>query len=49
VCRRKRSRPREAERQQLRDQEILAFLEHAEGLEERAAALRAQARQHLRT
>jgi hypothetical protein len=49
ACRRKRSRQREAERQQLRDQEVLALLEFAERFEARAAALRAQACQHLRT
>ena len=46
-CRRGRSRQRGAERQQLRDQEVLAFLEHAERLEARAAELRAQARKRL--
>ena len=44
-----RSRQRVAERQQLRDQEVLALLEHAERLEARAAALRAEACQLLRT
>ena len=48
-CRRERSRQRVAERQQLRDQEVLALLEHAERLEARAAALRAEACQLLRT
>ena len=47
ACRRKRSRQRDAERQQLRDAEVLALLEHAERLEERATELRARARQHL--
>jgi len=47
ACRRKRGRDRLAERQQLRDQEVLALLEHAERLEGRVAETRAQARQHL--
>jgi hypothetical protein len=47
ACRRKRSRQRAAERQQLRDQEVLALLEHAERLEAPAAAPRAQACKHL--
>jgi hypothetical protein len=37
------------ERQQLRDSEVQALLEHAERLEARAAELRAKARRHLRT
>jgi hypothetical protein len=48
ACRGRRGREREAERQQLRDAELLALLEHAERLEERAAELRARARQQLR-
>jgi hypothetical protein len=40
------SRQREAERQQRRDQEVLALLDHAGRLEARAAALRAQACKH---
>jgi hypothetical protein len=35
------------ERLQLRDQEILALLDHAERLEARATELRAQARRRL--
>jgi predicted nucleic acid-binding Zn ribbon protein len=46
-CRRERSRQRVADRQQLRDQEVLALLARAETLEARAAELRAQARKHL--
>jgi hypothetical protein len=49
ACRRKRSRQREAEGREIRDREVLALLEHAERLEERAAELRAQACQHMRT
>jgi len=47
ACRRERSRQRVAERQQLRDAEVLALLEHAERLEGRAAELRGQARRRL--
>jgi len=49
ACRRRRGREREAERQQLRDSEVLALLEHAERLEARAAELRSQACRQLRT
>ena len=48
-CRAALSRRGQAERQQLRDQEALALLEHAERLEERAAELRARARRQLAT
>ena len=48
-CRAALSRRGQAERLQLRDAEVLALLEHAKRLEERAAELRARARQHLRT
>jgi hypothetical protein len=47
ACRRERSRRRLVERQELRDREVLAMLEHAERLEGRAAELRAQARRRL--
>ena len=47
-CRAALTRQRKTERQERRDGEILALLEHAERLEARAAALRAQAFQHLR-
>lgn len=42
--RRERSRRREAEGRQIRDQEVVALLDHAARLEARAADLRAQAR-----
>jgi predicted nucleic acid-binding Zn ribbon protein len=46
-CRRKRSRQRDLERQQIRDAELVALLDFAEKLEERAAELRAQVRKRL--
>ena len=46
-CRAALSRRGQAERQQLRDAEVLAWLEHAERLEARAADLRGQARRRL--
>ncbi len=49
ACRRRRARGGEAERQALPGAEVLALLEPAERLEARAAELRAQACQHLRT
>jgi hypothetical protein len=48
-CRAALSRRGQAERLQLRDAEVLALHEFAERLEMRAAELRAQARQRLRT
>lgn len=48
-CRAARWRYRQVERQAIRTQEVLALLEHADRLEARAAELRAQARQRLRT
>ena len=48
-CRAALTRQRQAQRQERRDGEILALLEHAERLEARAAALRARACEHLRT
>jgi hypothetical protein len=44
---RERSRQRVADRQQIRDQEILAWLDAPEKLEARAAELRALARKRL--
>jgi len=47
ACRRERSRRRQQEGRQARDREVLALLDLAERLEERAAALRIQARGRL--
>jgi predicted nucleic acid-binding Zn ribbon protein len=47
-CRAALSRENRAERQELREREIRALLDHAERLEAQAAGLRAQARQRLR-
>jgi predicted nucleic acid-binding Zn ribbon protein len=47
ACRSRRRRDRATEGRALRDQEILALLEHAERLEARALELRSQARRML--
>jgi len=49
ACRRERSRRRLVERQQHRDRELAALLDHAAALEARAAALRAEVRRRLTT